>query len=179
MNFNINDFFKFFWSIYKVALILFLSGISLILSNNEIREAMFLKDFITTYGVYIGFITIVSGIILVVFIIEKVINYIKYKYTISKSKIKIMKSLKDLSIEEKAVLGDFLINKTQTSNLGIEFESIQESKSIKALIAKGYVEKGYVGRTPHYYINSFIWDVLQDKWQEIFMKKNLWKITNE
>jgi len=80
MNFNINDFFKFFWSIYKVALILFLSGISLILSNNEI---------------------------------------------------------------------------------------------------KGYVEKGYVGRTPHYYINSFIWDVLQDKWQEIFMKKNLWKITNE
>ena len=179
MSFNINDFFKFFGSIYKVALILFLSGLSLILSNDEIREAMFLKDFINTYGVYIGFITIVSGIILLIFGVEKSIFFLKNKYELSKNTKELIKVFKNLSIEEKYILAHFLANKTQTSNLGIEFESFQESNPIKILLAKGYIEKGYVGITPYYYVNNVIWDVLQEKWQEIFYEEEFHMENNQ
>ena len=113
MNFDFNGFIKFFGSIYKVAFTLFLSGLFLILSNEHIREVLFLNDFIKTYGVYIGFVTIFSGFILVVFIIEKIGNIFKRKYLLFKTKSEIIKILKDLSFEEKNILIYFLIHKTQ------------------------------------------------------------------
>ena len=97
MHFDINSFLKFFGSIYKVALILFFSGLLLILSNDSIREIMLLKDFINSYGVYIGIITIISGVVLVFFIIEYVLSFIKESFKVRKAKLKLLELLKDLS----------------------------------------------------------------------------------
>lgn len=168
MNFDINGLFKFFGSIYKVALVLFLSGLFLILSNDKIRELIFLKDFIRSYGVYVGSITIVSGIVLIVFIVEKVVEYTKNKYDISKRKTEIIKILRDLSLEEKQVLAHFLANKTQTSNLGIQYEVLEEESPIGVLMAKRFLHKNRIGLNPFYHVDNIIWDILQEKWQEIF-----------
>ena len=168
MNFDINGFFKFFGSIYKIAFILFLCGLFLILANKELLAQFYLTEFINQYGVYVGIVTLFSGVITALYLLETIFSWIKSKYQISKSKTELIQILKDLSIQEKHVFAHFLANKTQTSNLGIEFESFQESQPIKTLLAKGYIQKGYVGVTPHYYVNTIIWDVLQANWQEIF-----------
>jgi len=168
MNFDINGFFKFFGSIYRVAFIVFLCGLFLTLSDKELLEQFYLTEFINQYGVYIGIATLISGVITILHLLETIFSWIKSKYQISKSKTELIQILKDLSIQEKHVFAHFLANKTQTSNLDIEFESFQESQPIKTLLAKDYIQKGYVGVTPHYYVNTIIWDILQENWQIIF-----------
>lgn len=175
MNFDINSFFKFIGSIYKVALIVFLSGLLLILSNDEMRETLFFGDFIKTYGVYIGFATIISGIILGVYIIETIVSFVRSKYTVSKSKSEIVKILKDLSIDEKKVLAYFLANKTQTSNLGIQYQSLDEPEPVGILMAKGFMHKGNIGLNPYYQLDTIIWDLLQKETREILHEDIFWK----
>lgn len=172
---NFNDFVKFFGSVQKVALILFLSGFILILSTDEIREAMFLKDFIHAYGVYVGFITIVSGIILLIFGVEKSISFFKNKYEVSKSTTELIKILKELSVDEKRILSHFLANRTQVSNLGIEFMQLDEPKPIRMLMAKFFLYKGSVGVNPYYQVDNLIWDILQEYSQEILYEDIFWK----
>jgi len=175
---NFNDFVKFFGSVQKVALILFLSGFFLILSNDEIREVMFLKDFISTYGVYIGFVIIVSGIILLIFIIERSISYFKNKYVLSKNTAELKKVLKDLSLDEKQVLAHFLKNKTQTSNLGRFSIELNEPKPIGMLMAKGFLHKGNVGIKPYYQVDNLIWGILQEYLEEILYEDIFWENSN-
>ena len=180
MHFDINSFLKFFGSIYKVALILFFSGLLLILSNDSIREIMLLKDFINSYGVYIGIITIISGVVLVFFIIEYALSFIKQSFKVYKAKLEMLKVLKDLSVDEKIVLAYFINKKTPISNLGIDphYEYFQETKAIKLLIAKMFLEKSYIEGNPYYCLNIAVWEILQYKWKEIFYEKEFHRRSN-
>ena len=168
MNFNINDFIKFFGSVYKVALILFLVGMFLIFSSDEIRKTMLLQNFINTYGDFIGLITIISGIILIEFIVEESIKYIKSKYILFKQNREAIEILKNLSIEEKQVLVYFLQN--QTSNLGINY-SFQEDEAIRNLLANGYIIKLSNGKFPYYWTSNNVQNILRNNWQEIFYEE--------
>lgn len=179
MNFDINSFFKFIGSIYKVSFIIFLSGLFMILSNDEVREVLFLKDFIKTYGVYIGFTTVVSGIILTIYVFESIVSFIKRKYGVSKSKLELIKILKDLSLNEKRVLAHFLVNKTQVSNLGIQYQSLDEPESVGMLMAKGFLYTSSVGLNPYYHLDSVIWDLLQEETREILYEDIFWKTSNQ
>ena len=174
---DINNFLKFFGSIYRVASILFFSGLLLIFSNDNIREVMFLKDFINSYGVYIGIVTIVSGVVFAFYTMEYVFSHIKQYFIVDKAKLNSLKMLKDLSIDEKIVLAHFVSKKTQVSNLGIDFY-YQETKAIRLLIAKHWLEKTYIEGAYHYCLNSTIWDILQDKWREIFYEKEFHRVSN-
>lgn len=175
---NFNDFIKFFGSVQKIALILFLSGFILILSTDEIREAMFLKEFIHDYGVYIGFITIVSGIILLIFGVEKSIFFFKNKYEKSKAITELIKMLKELSVDEKRILFHFLANRTQVSNLGIYSIELHEPKPIAMLMAKGILHRGNIGIGPYYQVENFIWDIIEKHYQDIFYEDIFWKDKN-
>ncbi len=168
MNFNITDFFKLFGPINKIAFILFLSGLFLILSNNEIRELLYLQEFIKQFGVYIGVVTLISGVITVSNIFSKIFSWIKGKRDLNQATKDIIETLSHLSLDEKRILAYFLDNKTQTSNLEIEYESFQESKPLNSLIAKGYIQKTYVGLNPYFHIKTIIWNILQQHWQKIF-----------
>ncbi len=167
MNFNITDFFKLFGSINKIAFILFLSGLFLILSNNEMRELFYLQEFIKQFGVYIGAVTLISGVITVLNIFSKIFSWINGKRGLSQATKDVIETLSHLSLDEKRILAHFLANKTQTSNLGIEYESFQESKPLNSLMAKGYIQKSYVGLNPHFHIETIIWNILQKNWQKI------------
>lgn len=171
MNFDINGFLKFFGSIYKIAFILFLCGLFLTLANKELLAQFYLLEFINQYGVYVGIVTLVSGVITVVYLIEILFTWIRSKYILSKSTDELIVILKDLSIDEKKVLAHFLANKTQTSNLGISFQTLDEPEPIGILMAKGFLHKGSVGLNPYYQVDSVIWDVLQNNWQKILYEK--------
>jgi len=168
MNFNVTDFFKLFGSINKIAFILFLSGLFLILSNNKIRELFYLQEFIKQFGVYIGIVTLITGVITVLNIFSKIFAWINGKRGLKQATKDVIETLSHLSLDEKRILAHFLANKTQTSNLGIEYESFQESKPLNILMAKGYIQKSYVGLNPYFHIETIIWDILQKNWQEIF-----------
>jgi len=168
MNFNITDFFKLFGSIYKIAFILFLSGLFLILSNDKVRELFYLQEFIKQFGLYIGIITLISGVVTILNIFSKVLTWLNNKRGLKQATQDIIESLSNLSLDEKRILAHFLANKTQTSNLGIEYESFQQSKPLNTLMAKGYIKKSYVNMNPHFHIETIIWDILQKNWQEIF-----------
>ena len=167
MNFNITDFFKLFGSIYKIAFILFLSGLFLILSNNEIRELFYLQKFIEQFGVYIGIITLLSGVITVLNIFLKIFTWINGKIGLNQVTKEIIKTLSNLSIEEKRILAYFLAHKTQTSNLGLGYGSFQP-EPLTTLIAKGYINHPfYIQLTPYYKIDNVIWEILQKNWEKI------------
>ncbi|MCK9454755.1 super-infection exclusion protein B [Sulfurimonas sp.] len=168
MNFNITDFLKLFGSVYKIAWILFISGLFLILSGNKIRELFYLQEFITQYGTYIGIVTLISGVITILNLISRLFNWFKNKRGLDQATNDFIEVLSNLSLDEKFILAHFLGNKTQTSNLGIEFESLQTPKPVKTLMARGYIKKSYVGVDPHFHVDSVVWDILQKNWQEIF-----------
>lgn len=171
MNFDLNGFFKFFGSIYKIAFILFLCGLFLTLSNKELLAKFYLMGFINQYGVYIGIVTLISGVITILYVIETVFDWLKKKYQLSKNTDEIIVILKDLSIDEKKVLAYFLANKTQTSNLGIEYQRLDEPMPIGMLMAKSFLHKGSVGINPYYQVDSTIWDILQKNWQKILYEE--------
>lgn len=167
MNFDINSFFKLFGSIYKIAFILFLCGLFLIFSSEEIREVFFLKEFVKTFGVYIGITTLISGVITIIYIFEMIYSWFKKKSLFKLTSEEIIKNLSRLSIDEKKVLAYFLSSQTATSDLGIEYENLQEPKSIGSLMAKGYIYKTRIGLQPFYHVEDIVWDILQENWQRI------------
>nr|WP_283256448.1 super-infection exclusion protein B [Arcobacter roscoffensis] len=160
--------------IYKISLIIFLAGLFLIFSSEEIKQKMYLNKFILEYGVYIGIGTLISGLIFMYFFFEYIFLSYKNKKKINMFKNDLLRELKQLSLDEKKVFAYFIVNNTKTSNLDIKFESIQEPKVLKQLLAKGYLYKKYVRLEPFYIINNDIWALLHDNQNEIFYEEVFW-----
>lgn len=173
---DIVELIKLFGSIHKILLVIFVVGLGLIYLPESIKEQFYLKSFIQSYGIWIGIAILVSGGILTVEIIIKIFNWIVKLIAMSKDKKIVIEHLKNLSIEEKKVLAHYLVNQTQTSDLGI-FLNIP--RPVEQLMAKRYLHRHYVHLSTYFSLDSIIWQLLQDNWKEILYEDIFYAHSNQ
>lgn len=173
MNFDISGVLKIFGSIYRLSFIVFMFGLFVFFSSEEMKDKLFINDLVSTYGIYIGIATIVSGILIILFIFEKTFIFIRTSKESTKHRKEAIKILRNLSVDEKGVLVQFLAGKTQTLSFGTRIE-LYEQPPIGMLMAKGLLDKSNIGLTAYYHIDDLIWELIQNNQQEIFYEDTFW-----
>ena len=166
MNFNFSDIFKIFGSAYKISFIVFICGVFLIFINDEIKQALYLKSFVKSYGLWLGIATLLSGAYILISSFEKIISYFKTNKYNSKHKEKLFINIKNLGIEEKKVLAHFLSQNKQISLFKFQY---MKPDCIGHLEQMGIIHEISNEYGSYYFkISDDIWEILQDNWQKIF-----------
>ncbi|WP_373032873.1 super-infection exclusion protein B [Sulfurovum sp.] len=168
MNFDLNGFLKLFGSLSKLAWIVFFSGLILIMSSNDFREKFYLEEFVTNYGVWIGISTLIAGILIVIDVLDKIFSYFKRNKKASQTQSRLLRTLKNLGIEEKKILAYFLSQQKQTVVFKFQYVAAIPD-SIGHLQQMGFLyEVSNEYGTYYYQVVDEIWAILEDHWQEVF-----------
>jgi hypothetical protein len=91
---------EFFGSPFKIASWIFLAGLILLLSPEELRKKFYLADFINSYGLWIGAVALLAFVYILISATNVLFLMLKELLAKYRRKGKILNVLIDLGIEE-------------------------------------------------------------------------------